>query len=206
MTFIDICAGIGGIRNGLEKAGHECIGYVEIDKFARNSYQAMYDTEDEWTATDITTVDPNDIPKADLWCFGFPCQDISLSGSQKGLEGERSGLFYSIINQIKSKNTEDRPKWLLIENVKNLLSLHEGGNLPRFSLKYPKQGMMQNGILSTQKIMAFPKTGKECLLSDVLEREVDPKYYLSQEKVNQLVEKHNLHNKHKTGRKSPSDK
>jgi DNA (cytosine-5)-methyltransferase 1 len=73
LTFLDICAGIGGFRLGLEAAGHKCIGYCEYDKFARASYEAMYDTEGEWKAEDVTKLEPGDIPYADAWCFGFPC-------------------------------------------------------------------------------------------------------------------------------------
>lgn len=125
-TFIDICAGIGGMRYGLEQAGMKCIGYVEIDKYARASYEQMYDTTGEWTEYDITKVKAEDIPRANMWAFGFPCQDISVAGKQRGLQGERSGIFYDIINLLKGKSEEDRPDWLLVENVKNLLSLHGG--------------------------------------------------------------------------------
>ena len=126
MKFLDICSGIGGFRNGLEKAGHKCVGYIEIDKYARKSYEEMYDTKGEWTAFDIRDVRPEEIPKSDIWCFGFPCQDISVAGKQKGLAGDRSGIFYDILKLLKSKRAEDRPKWLLIENVKNLFSIDKG--------------------------------------------------------------------------------
>lgn len=91
MNFVDFFAGIGGIRLGLEQAGHKCVGFCEFDKYARTAYKAMYDTEGEWENHDVRTVKPYDVPTADLWCFGFPCQDISVAGKQKGLqEGERS--------------------------------------------------------------------------------------------------------------------
>ena len=72
MTFLDLCSGIGGFRLGLETAGHKCIGYCEYDKFARASYEAMYDTEGEWKAHDVTKLKPGDVPYADIWCFGVP--------------------------------------------------------------------------------------------------------------------------------------
>lgn len=123
MNFVDFFAGIGGIRLGLEQAGHKCVGFCEFDKYARTAYKAMYDTEGEWENHDVRTVKPYDVPAADLWCFGFPCQDISVAGKQKGLqEGERSGLFYEIMRLLAGRRKEDRPRWLLIENVKNLLS------------------------------------------------------------------------------------
>lgn len=126
LTFLDICSGIGGFRLGLEAAGHKCIGYCEYDKFARASYEAMYDTEGEWKADDVTKLRAGDIPYADLWCFGFPCQDISIAGKQRGLSGKRSGIYYNIIDLVKGKEENDKPTYLLVENVKNLLSINAG--------------------------------------------------------------------------------
>lgn len=126
MEFIDLCAGIGGFRLGLELAGHKCIGFCEIDKYAIKSYKAMHDTEGEWYGNDITKLKSEEIPYADIWTFGFPCQDISVAGKQKGLRGERSGIYFSIIDLIKGKEEKDKPTYLLIENVKNLLSINGG--------------------------------------------------------------------------------
>jgi DNA (cytosine-5)-methyltransferase 1 len=132
MNFVDFFAGIGGIRLGLEQAGHKCVGFCEFDKYARTAYKAMYDTEGEWENHDVRTVKPYDVPTADLWCFGFPCQDISVAGKQKGLqEGERSGLFYEIMRLLAGRRQEDRPRWLLVENVKNLLSIGNGFDFAR---------------------------------------------------------------------------
>lgn len=140
-TFIDICAGIGGFRTGLERVGFKCIGYIEHDKFARKSYEAMYDTEGEYTEWDLKDVQSDDIPYADIWCFGFPCQDISVAGRQKGIDGgERSSIFYTIIKLIKSKSTEDRPEWLLIENVRNLLSINGGKDFTRVLTEISEAG------------------------------------------------------------------
>ena len=157
MNFIDICAGIGGFRSGLEQAGHKCIGYVEIDKYARKSYEAMYDTNEEWTAEDITKIQSEEIPQADLWCFGFPCQDISVAGRQKGLQGERSGIFYSIINLLKSKDTEDRPEWILVENVKNLLSLHGGREFTEVLYQISEAGYDAQWYLINSKDHGVPQ-------------------------------------------------
>lgn len=125
LTFIDLFAGIGGMRLGLEKAGMKCAGYCEFDKFAVRSYRAIHDTRGEWYGADITQVRGEDIPHADLWSFGFPCQDISVAGRQRGLSGERSGLFYEVMRLIGEKG-EDKPEWLVAENVKNLLSIDAG--------------------------------------------------------------------------------
>lgn len=86
MNFVDFFAGIGGIRLGLEQAGHKCVGFCEFDKYARMAYKAMYDTEGEWENHDVRTVKPYDVPNADLWSFGFPCFPAgTLIKTDKGL-------------------------------------------------------------------------------------------------------------------------
>lgn len=122
LTFLDFFSGVGGFRHGLELAGMKCIGFCEKDKFARKSYEAMYDTKGEWIHNDITTIDPTRLPKADLWCAGSPCQNVSIAGKRAGLYGERSGLFFTFVELIKSQKEENKPEWVLLENVKGLLS------------------------------------------------------------------------------------
>lgn len=122
LTFLDFFSGVGGFRHGLELAGMKCVGFCEKDKFARKSYEAMYDTKGEWFHDDITTIDPTRLPKADLWCAGSPCQNVSIAGKRDGLYGERSGLFFTFVELIKSQKEEDKPEWVLLENVKGLLS------------------------------------------------------------------------------------
>ena len=88
MKFIDLFAGIGGFRLGMEMAGHECVGHCEIDKFAQKSYQAMHEPkEGEWFADDITRVTPEELPEADCYCGGFPCQSFSVAGKRGGVRG-----------------------------------------------------------------------------------------------------------------------
>ena len=189
MNFVDFFAGIGGIRLGLEQAGHKCVGFCEFDKYARTAYKAMYDTEGEWETHDVRTVKPYDVPDADLWSFGFPCQDISVAGKQKGLqEGERSGLFYEIMRLLAGRKKEDRPTWLLIENVKNLLSIGNGFDFARLLCEVGGgTGILSNGTLSTAKTTVFPKTGSACSLSAILETSVDEKYFLSDQQTARIL-------------------
>lgn len=127
MTFLDFFSGIGGFRKGFELCGMRCVGHCEIDKYADRSYRAIHNVkEDEWYAADITKVTPAELPRADLWAAGFPCQDISVSGRQRGINGARSGLFFTLAELVKGQNPENRPTWLVLENVKNLLSIHGG--------------------------------------------------------------------------------
>lgn len=123
MKFLDFFAGIGGFRLGMEMAGHECVGHCEIDKFADRSYRAMHNVkENEWYADDITRVKPEELPEADCYCFGFPCQAFSIAGNRRGFEDTRGTLFFEIMRLAK----ERKPRLLFAENVKGLLN-HEGG-------------------------------------------------------------------------------
>lgn len=126
MTFIDFFAGIGGFHSGFEKAGMKCIGWCEFDKYAKKSYRAIYDTEGLWFKDDVRKVRGWELPRATIWTFGFPCQDVSIAGKQKGIKrGTRSGLFFEIMRLIDEAE-ENKPRWIIAENVKNLLSI-EGG-------------------------------------------------------------------------------
>ena len=115
-------SGIGGIDLGFENAGMEVIFQCEILSFSQNVLKK------HWPAiplqTDITTLDAKDIPYADVYVGGFPCQDLSLAnqGKRKGLEGARSGLFYKYAELIE----QNRPRWVLIENVPGLLNSANG--------------------------------------------------------------------------------
>ena len=136
-------AGIGGFRSGLEKAGHECVGYIEWDKYARKSYQAIYNTEGEFTANDIREVKGIELPDVDLWTFGSPCQDISIAGKQKGLvKGERSSMFFEVIRLLKERIRGEKkiPAYLIMENVKALLSSNCGRDFARVLIEMDQVG------------------------------------------------------------------
>ena len=125
MKFLDLFAGIGGFRLGMESAGHECIGFCEIDKFARASYKAIHNTEGEIELHDITAVSDESIRRigrVDIICGGFPCQAFSIAGNRRGFEDTRGSLFFEIARFASIL----RPKYLFLENVKGLLN-HDGG-------------------------------------------------------------------------------
>jgi DNA (cytosine-5)-methyltransferase 1 len=125
MKFLDLFAGIGGFRLGMESAGHECIGFCEIDKFARASYKAIHDTKGEIELHDITRVTDESIRgigRVDIICGGFPCQAFSIAGNRRGFEDTRGTLFFEIARFASIL----RPKYLFLENVRGLLN-HDGG-------------------------------------------------------------------------------
>ncbi|HAP3762550.1 TPA: DNA (cytosine-5-)-methyltransferase [Enterococcus faecalis] len=124
-TFLDLFAGVGGFRLGLEKAGHKCIGFCEIDRKARESYKAIHNTENEVEMYDITTISDEfirGIGRVDILAGGFPCQAFSVAGKRKGFGDTRGTLFFEIARFAHIL----RPKYLFLENVKGLLN-HEGG-------------------------------------------------------------------------------
>ena len=131
MNFLDLFAGIGGFRFGMERAGHKCVGYCEIDKYARASYQAIHDTKGEIYFKDITEVTDEEFRKlrgkVDIICGGFPCQAFSIAGKQLGFEDARGTLFYEI-----ARATEQiKPRYIFLENVRNLLSHDKGKTFER---------------------------------------------------------------------------
>ena len=166
MKFIDFFSGVGGFRRGMELAGHECVGFCEFDKFAVASYTAMHlmtekDREyistlpknkrvaeagkeeyrhGEWYANDIRRIFAEDIPKTDCWCFGFPCQDISVAGKQLGFNGARSSLFFRVMRLVQDLEEKDRPTYLFIENVKNLLSVNGGTDFLKLLIALDESG------------------------------------------------------------------
>jgi DNA (cytosine-5)-methyltransferase 1 len=141
MKFLDLFSGIGGFRIGMEMAGHECVGHVEWDKYAQASYIAMHNVkESEFIGWDITKVRAAELPASDVWCFGFPCQDISIAGNQKGFEGHRSSLFFTVTKLIRELEEKNRPSILFIENVKNLLSINGGFDFAKLLIELDEIG------------------------------------------------------------------
>lgn len=124
MKFIDMFADMGTVRMGFEQAGHECVSSIEFDKHKRRIYEVVFGHEPEFG--DITAVRGSDLPYADCWCFGAPCQDFSLAGLRAGLDGERSSLVREVFRLIGEKEPANRPEWLLYENVKGMLSSNNG--------------------------------------------------------------------------------
>jgi len=134
MRFLSLFTGIGGFDLGLERAGHECVGQVEIDAFCRRVLARRFpsvwsDEQGRWPhlsrVEDCAAGDEQLHGAAgwiDLLCGGFPCQDLSVAGKRAGLSGERSGLFHELTRIAKAL----RPAWGLVENVPGLLSSSAG--------------------------------------------------------------------------------
>lgn len=191
--FIDLFAGIGGIRIPFDEIGGDCVFSSEIDKFARQTYQANFAQEPHG---DITQIEPSLIPEFDLLLAGFPCQPFSQAGLQKGFADTRGTLFFYIANIIK----QHKPNVVLLENVKRLKT-HDKGNTYKVmvttleNLGYTVSskilaakdfGVPQNReriyivALRNKTCFSFPEPiSKVTKVGDILEAEVAEKYTIS---------------------------
>lgn len=203
MKFIDFFAGIGGFRRGMELAGHECVGFCEFDKFATASYISMHLLTDEqrkaledipikqrqkeilkeeyrngeWYANDIRRVYAGDIPRADCWCFGFPCQDISVAGKQAGFQGNRSSLFFRVMYLVRQLKEEDKPTFLFIENVKNLLSVNGGWDFARLLIEMEQGGYNAEWQVLNSKDYEVPQNRERCFIIGHLRGRITSKIF-----------------------------
>ncbi len=124
IRFFDMFAGIGGFRSGLEAiGGYKCIGHCEIDKYANQAYNAIYEPKGEIFFEDARTINPKDLPYIDLICAGFPCQSFSIAGLRKGFDDDARGTLFFEIARIAAVK---RPSFLLLENVPGVLSHDKG--------------------------------------------------------------------------------
>lgn len=192
-TFIDLFAGIGGIRMGFENAGGECVFTSEWDEPAQKTYQANFK---EMPYGDITKIEPEEIPSFDMLLAGFPCQPFSQAGLKKGFEDTRGTLFFDIARIVE----HHKPSVVFLENVRNLGS-HDKGNTLKVIIKTLEDlgykvfhrlynaknfGVPQNRVriyiiaFKDKVDFEFPKEpNTPTKLGDILEKNVDPKYTIS---------------------------
>lgn len=194
-TFIDLFAGIGGIRLGFESVGGECVFSSEFDEAACKTYEANFG---EHPSGDITKIPASEIPDFDILLGGFPCQAFSIIGKKEGFENETCGtLFFEIERILKEK----KPRAFMLENVRNLTA-HDKGNTFRVikahleALGYNVYAKVLNALdygvpqkreriiivgFIDNVLFSFPEPVPSELrlkLSDILETEVDKKYYV----------------------------
>ena len=191
IRFFDLFSGIGGFREGLQRAGgFTCVGHCEADAYADHNYRVLFDTEGEWFCNDARNIETERMPDFDLLCAGFPCQAFSIAGRREGFADARGTLFFEVARLVADK----RPAYFLLENVPGLLS-HDKGRT--FHTILSTWGIMSNGRCLTARISESPSRGSGCILSDILMEDVPEKYYLSQKQMEQLLYKSMLVNREK---------
>ena len=209
LRLIELFAGIGSQTQALTNIGvpHTVVGISEIDKYAIQSYKAMHGEVTNFG--DIREI--KSLPDADLWTYSFPCQDISVAGKGAGIkEGTRSGLLFEVERLlITASKKGNLPKYLLLENVKNLVSKKFKADFDRWlaflkSLGYSNYwqilnaknyGIPQNrervfcvSIRGEHKPFKFPeKRELKLRLRDMIDEVVDEKYYLKESTIRSIV-------------------
>ena len=226
MKVLSLFSGIGAFEKALDnlQIPYELAGFSEIDKYAVKSYCAIHGVDESMNLGDITKIDEKALPKdIDLITYGFPCQDISLAGKQKGLFNDdgtqtRSGLFFEALRVIETT----QPRVAIAENVKNLTgkkfkeqfalvleSLDEAGYNNYWKVLNAKDyGIPQNRervfIISIREDLdmgyEFPEPFPlQLRLKDMLDTEVDEKFYLSEKCINGFVRHRERHEAKGTG-------
>lgn len=214
LKVLSLFSGIGAFEKALTNLSipYELVGYCEIDKYASKAYSAIHNVSENMNLQDVTKIDFLSVEDdVDLITYGFPCQDISNAGKQRGFTDEegnrtRSGLFFEALRIIE----DYRPKFAIAENVKALTSkkftnefktvldsLDEAGYNNYYQVLNAKDfGMPQNRervfIISIRKDIdkgfSFPQPiPLDLRLKDLLDDEVDEKFYLSNDKINSIL-------------------
>lgn len=194
-TFIDLFAGIGGIRRPYQKLGGKCVFSSEIDKFAVKTYEANWN---ETPSGDITKISAKDIPNFDILLAGFPCQAFSIAGKRKGFADTRGTMFFEVERILEYH----KPKCFMLENVKGLIN-HDKGNTFKimldilenklnykvyykvlnardFSVPQNRERIIIVGFKNHGINFEFPEPQNiNVKLGDILEKKVDSKYTIS---------------------------
>lgn len=156
-SFIDLFAGIGGFRIALQSIGGKCLFSCEINEHCQKMYQENFG---ETPAGDIKTIDPNDIPKCDVLCAGFPCQPFSISGKKMGLKDERASVIESIFNIVSHL----KPKVVMLENVKHLLHHNNGETLQHIISNLNKIGYNISYNILNAKNFGVPQNRERLII------------------------------------------
>ena len=200
VRFIDLFCGIGGFHQALSSYGAECVFASEIDQKAKEVYQKNYKIEPKG---DICKIKSKDIPKHDILCAGFPCQAFSISGKQNGFEDKNGKLFFEIVRIARYH----KPKVILLENVKNLMSHNEGKTIATIEKSLQRIGYTTYkkvlcasdfGVPQVRKRLyivalnneyqpeefSFPQPlKKKKKLKDILQKDVNSSFYINREYI-----------------------
>ena len=134
MKHASFFSGVGGLDLGFERAGIETVSVSEIDPYANAVLAERFSGAPNLGS--ITEVEANDIPEADIWSGGFPCQDLSVAGKRAGFAGKRSSLAFTFLDLVEQR----RPRWLVLENVPGLFSSNNGADFGRLLYEMEQLG------------------------------------------------------------------
>ena len=173
MKFIDLFAGIGGIKIAFENVGFRCVFSNDFDKNAKTTFDLnfsnLFETNKKMVLGDIRKISTNKIPEFDVLCGGFPCQPFSVAGYRQGFKDEngRGNLFFDIIRILKAK----KPKAFLLENVKNLKTHDKGNTIKIIYQELEKLGYkVTNDVLNAMEYGNLPQNRERIYIVGFLEQ------------------------------------
>lgn len=174
--FIDLFAGIGGFHQAMKLCNGECVFAAEICSETANTYKNNYNID---AYNDVTQIDPKKIPQHDVLCAGFPCQSFSKAGNQKGFNDIRGTLFFDIVRILSyHKQMYGGPKYLLLENVRNLISHDKGRTWTRIkeSLEHIGYNVVESPLIVSPHYFDVPQLRERalilCVRSDIFDGEI----------------------------------
>lgn len=199
LKFIDLFCGIGGFRLALEERGLECVFSSDIDRYAQEVYKQNFGEEPKG---DITEISVKNIPSHDILCGGFPCQPFSISGKMEGTTDPRGKLFYEIVRIAKYH----KPRIMLLENVKNILTIDKGNVIKTIEKELDEIGYKLHKFLLNASFFGIPQsrervyfvalkknkelryeppkeTCQKIFLKDVMEKNVDKNFIIDRDDI-----------------------
>lgn len=180
MKFIDLFAGIGGIKMGFETAGFQCVFSNDFDEKAKITFDLnfseIFETEKQMVLGDIQKIPTSKIPDFDILCGGFPCQPFSIAGYKQGFndQKDRGNLFFDIVRILKAK----KPKAFLLENVKNLKTHDKGNTLKVILEKLEKElgYFVKIKVLNTMEYGNLPQNRERVYIIGFLDKKSYEKF------------------------------
>ena len=166
IRFFDLFSGIGGFREGLNRAGgFTCVGHCEVDAHADKNYRLLFDTEGEWFCDDARAIETGRMPCFDLLCAGFPCQAFSIAGKREGFADARGTLFFEIARLVEAR----QPAYFLLENVPGLLSHDKGRTFHTILSTFWKLGYHVEWKVLNSKDFGVPQSRKRVYIVGYLD-------------------------------------
>src|SRR5699024_5808416 len=180
-TYVSLFSGIGGFEQALNKLGGTCVFASEFDKFAQQSYTALYG--DEHLHGDITKIDEKDVPEHDLLVGGFPCQAFSVAGKREGFADTRGTLFFDIARIAAEK----KPKALLLENVKGLINHDKGNTLDTMIKTLNDIGYVVDFDVLNSKYFGVPQNRERIFIVAIREDLIDSEPFSEESTTGQTI-------------------
>ena len=196
LKYLSLFSGIGGFEYGIQQSNitMKCVGYAEIDKYARSIYERHYPNHFNWG--DVTRIRTDDLPDFDLLVGGFPCQAFSNAGKKRGFDDTRGTLFFEIARILKDK----RPRYFLLENVKGLLYNNKRKTFKRILEVLANLGYNVKWEIFNSKDFGVPQSRERVFIKGYFREECGEEVLFNRggyaQNNNKLTNNHSMNDKH----------